>query len=295
MTSFKEAPALVEAELRRLMEARRARIPEKLYDSMCYSLFAGGKRLRPFLVMAGAEAVGGDSRSAMPTAAAFEIIHTYTLIHDDLPAMDDDDLRRGMPTNHIKFGDATAILAGDGLLTLAFEAITEDPAEGKPVPPAIMAEVIRRVAIAVGAEGTVGGQQVDIESEGKEGDMETLEYIHTRKTGAMITAAVEVGGLIGGGALPDIAALASYGQKVGHAFQVVDDILDVTGSTEELGKPVGSDEGLNKMTYPALIGLEESRKLAKRMVEEAIAALEPLSGQTESLAWLARFIEERTH
>ncbi len=291
---FKQLREEVEAELHKIFDAH-AGAPPRLLEAMKYSTFAGGKRLRPMLVTASAEAVGGNSAKTITTAAAIELIHTYTLIHDDLPAMDNDELRRGIPTNHKKFGEATAILAGDALLTLAFESLASPGPSGHNPPPEIKVRVIDIVAKSVGAAGTVGGQEVDLEYEGKEGDIEKLEYIHTRKTGAMIRAAVEAGGIIGGGSDGDIAALVSYGLKIGHAFQIIDDILDVTCATEQLGKDAGSDEGNLKMTYPALIGLDESKKLADKLIREAIESLAPLKGDTATLAAIAEYIGERKH
>jgi len=284
----------IDLELHRIFKSR-GDIPSKLLASMKYSLFAGGKRLRPMLAVASAQAVGGDSAKALPTAVAFELIHTYTLIHDDLPAMDDDDLRRGIATNHKKFGEATAILAGDALLTLAFEIIAEPLSNGSTILPSIQVKVLQKVAQAVGAEGTVGGQEVDMECEECDGDIKKLEYIHTRKTGAMITAAVEAGGIIGGGDEQALKSLTKYGNSVGHAFQIIDDILDVTGETSKMGKSVGSDEGNGKMTYPLLIGLEESKKLADKMIDEALTALPDLNGDTSTLKGIAEFIGKRTH
>ncbi len=291
---FKEIGSEVDAELHRIFKAR-SDIPKKLLESMAYSTFAGGKRLRPMLVIASAESVGGDRKSAYPTAAAFELIHTYTLIHDDLPAMDDDELRRGMPTNHKKFGEATAILAGDGLLTLAFEVISEPQPNGHHIKPETQIKLLNRIAKAVGAEGTVGGQEVDMECEDSSGDIKKLEYIHTRKTGAMITAAVEAGGIIGGAGDEELSLLNIYGQSVGHAFQIVDDILDVTGNTEKLGKPAGSDEDRKKMTYPSLLGLEKSKKLADEMVDRAVETALKLKGDSKILVTIAKFIGERKH
>ena len=288
---FEQIRADVDSELKRIFDAR-AGIPPKLLESMKYSVFAGGKRLRPTLVVAAAEAVGGARKSALPAAAALELIHTYTLIHDDLPAMDNDDMRRGLPTNHKKFGEATAILAGDGLLTLAFEVMAEQPGDA-PVPAAALLRVVRIVAKAVGAEGTVGGQEVDIEYEGKRGDLKILEYIHAHKTGTMITAAVEAGGLLGGADEKALAALTAYGKNTGLAFQVFDDILDVVGDAKEMGKNTGGDGKKQKTTYPALMGLEESKKFGARLVEEAVAALSAITGDTRHLKELAEYVAKR--
>ncbi|GMT43062.1 MAG: farnesyl-diphosphate synthase [bacterium] len=292
---FEEIRRQVDEELNRIFSSRRE-IPQNLRESMSYSIFAGGKRLRPTLVVAAAEAVGGNRKAAMPTAAAFEIIHTYTLIHDDLPIMDNDDLRRGLPTNHRKFGEAAALLAGDALLTLAFEILAEPIQAEASVNPTVQVEIIRTVAAAVGALGTVGGQALDVEYEGRNGDLGALEKIHSLKTGAMIAAAVGCGGLLGGASSgPERAALAIYGKKVGLAFQIIDDILDVTGEAEKLGKNIGVDVEKKKMTYPAVAGLEKSRKMGEELVEQAAAALHPLKGNSEPLKELARFISKRTH
>ena len=291
---FKEIRREVDDELRNVFDSR-SDIPQKLLESMRYSIFAGGKRLRPTLVLEAAEAVGGNRLAALPTAAAFEIIHTYTLIHDDLPAMDDDDLRRGLPTNHIKFGDATAILAGDSLLTLAFELMAGPLPEELGIAPSVQLEVVRRAAVAVGAQGTVGGQQVDLQSEGKNGDMELLQRLHDLKTGAMFRAALECGGLLGGADEGELAALTLYGNKIGLAFQIIDDILDVTGDSEKLGKKTGMDEQKNKMTYPALLGLEKSKVMGEQLVEQAVDSIKALSGDTQPLCELARYITARTN
>ena len=289
---FDALRAETERELKRVFDARRGGVPARLMASMEYSVNAGGKRLRPVLCLAACEAVGGNRAAALPTAAAFEIIHTYTLIHDDLPAMDNDDLRRGMPTNHIKFGDATAILAGDGLLTLAFELTAEQP-QGATLNPAVMVRVARLVAKAVGAEGTVGGQQADMENENKDADLKTLEYIHRHKTGTMIAAAAETGALLGGADDATADALLAYGQKIGHAFQVFDDILDVVGNAQEMGKNTGGDEKKKKTTYPKLMGLEESKQYGFKLIGEAVAALAPVKGDTQFLKELAVYIGAR--
>ena len=291
---FKAVRQEVDNELRKVFDSR-SDIPNKLLESMRYSIFAGGKRLRPTLVLEAAEAVGGNRKAALPTAAAFEIIHTYTLIHDDLPAMDDDDLRRGLPTNHKKFGDATAILAGDSLLTLAFELMAKPLPEELGVSATVQLEVVRRAAFGVGAQGTVGGQQIDLESEGKNGDMELLQQLHDLKTGAMFRASLECGGLLGGANEDDLAALTLYGNKIGLAFQIIDDILDVTGETEKLGKKTGMDEQKNKMTYPALLGLEKSKVLGEQLVEEAVDSIKALRGDIRPLCELARYITARTN
>jgi geranylgeranyl diphosphate synthase type II len=283
----------VDRELNRIFDSRRD-IPQKLLESMMYSVMAGGKRLRPSLVITAAEAVGGDRKAALPTAAALEMIHTYTLIHDDLPAMDNDDLRRGLPTNHKKFGEATAILAGDGLLTLAFEVMAEEP-PGAPVGGDVLVRVIRTVSKAVGALGTVGGQQLDMEYEGRAADAEILEKIHALKTGAMITAAVKSGAMLGGAGERELAVLTVFGDKVGLAFQVFDDILDVEGDAKTMGKNVGGDVKKKKTTYPALMGLEESKKFGNKLIDEGMSALGGIKGETGFLKELALYVAKRTN
>lgn len=268
-------------------------MPESLHQSMRYSVFAGGKRIRPILMIAACEAVGGRAESAMPAACALEMIHTYSLIHDDLPAMDDDDLRRGRPTNHKVFGEAIAILAGDALLTEAF-ILLSDPETNREVPPAVSRRVIHTVARCAGSLGMVGGQVVDMESEGKTVTFPTLEYIHTHKTGALILAAIQSGALLGGADEAGLAALTRYGEAAGLAFQVADDILDVVGTQEAIGKDVGSDEARGKATYPALLGLDQARGRARELRDLAVAALEPLGERAEPLRQIAHFIVDRT-
>jgi len=268
-------------------------MPESLHQSMRYSVFAGGKRIRPILMIAACEAVGGREESAMPAACALEMIHTYSLIHDDLPAMDDDDLRRGRPTNHKVFGEAIAILAGDALLTEAF-ILLSDPETNREVPPTISRRVIHTVARCAGSLGMVGGQVVDMESEGKTVTFPTLEYIHTHKTGALILAAIQGGALLGGADEEALAALTRFGEAAGLAFQVADDILDVVGTQEAIGKDAGSDEARGKATYPALLGLDQARGRARELRDLAVAALEPLGERAEPLRQIAHFIVNRT-
>ncbi len=289
---FDQIHSEVDEELEKILSARKG-IPPKLLESMRYSVFAGGKRVRPIMLIAATEAVDGSRRAALPTAAAIEMIHTYTLIHDDLPAMDDDDMRRGLPTNHIKFGEATAILAGDALLTLAFEAIADPLPEGHITDPAVQLEVMRIITKAVGAGGTVGGQQMDIESEGKKGALDELELMHRLKTGAMIRAAVECGAHIGEAEAGQLRAICAYGEKIGLAFQVIDDILDVEGSMEELGKSAGSDEKKRKMTYPSAMGVGKSKEMAAHLVEEAIGCLNDLDEKADPLRDIANLIFKR--
>jgi geranylgeranyl diphosphate synthase type II len=258
---------------------------------MRYSVFAGGKRLRPILVIAGAEAVGGGLADVMPTACALECIHTYSLIHDDLPAMDDDDFRRGHPTNHKVYGEAIAILAGDGLLTLAFRLIAEHGSSA--TPPGALRAVLAEIADAAGTLGMVGGQVVDIESEGRQISAETLEYIHTHKTAALIRAALRSGALLGGATRQQLDAIGVAGARLGLAFQVVDDILDVEGNLDELGKTAGSDQRKQKATYPDHHGLEAARVMARTLIDEAKSALAPFGPAADPIRALADFVFER--
>jgi geranylgeranyl diphosphate synthase type II len=262
-------------------------------SAMQYSLFAGGKRLRPILCMAGAEAVGGEGKDVLPVACAIELIHTYSLIHDDLPVMDDDDMRRGKPTNHKVFGEAVALLAGDGLLTKAFHVMTSPDFVNRVRPNALLV-VIGLIAQAAGYEGMVGGQVVDIESEGKEVDPHILEFIHTHKTGALISASVVSGAILAGAVEDQVKALTSYGQSIGLAFQVSDDILDIEGDSRVLGKNVGSDTRQEKITYPAVLGLKRSKEIQKELVERAIEFLAPFDRRSEPLRHMAKYIIART-
>lgn len=272
-------------------------VPEKLKESMLYSLRAGGKRLRPVLVLAATEACGGDLNKAMPVALALEMIHTFSLIHDDLPAMDDDDLRRGVPTNHKKFGDAVAILAGDGLLAEAFSCLASGMGggplgNGKNGKGQIV-EVIADIARAAGAKGMTGGQAMDLEAEGKKVSYEELRSIHSFKTGALITVAVTSGAKIAGASAEKIECLRKYGESIGLAFQITDDILDIEGTTEELGKPAKSDVENRKSTYPSVLGIERSKKLAKELVDKAYSALAEFDSKADPLREIARYILTR--
>jgi geranylgeranyl diphosphate synthase type II len=261
----------------------------RVTEAMHYSLFAGGKRLRPILCLAGAEAVGGNVGEAMPVACALEMIHTYSLIHDDLPAMDDDNLRRGQPTCHKKFDEATAILAGDGLLTEAFrivaEAVTKFPEQQK-----VLLEVIHLIAQAAGYQGMVGGQMLDLMAEGRKITHKELETIHRMKTGALLTAAVRSGGLVGGGNRQEVTLLTNFGEKFGLAFQITDDILDVEGDSLEMGKAAGADAKRQKATYPALLGPEKAKTWAQKIVDAAVADIEPLGERAAPLRELARYL-----
>jgi geranylgeranyl diphosphate synthase type II len=285
-----ERRKLVDEALERFLPAEDA-APPTVHRAMRYSVLAGGKRLRPILVIAGAEAVGGSAELVLPTAGALELIHTYSLIHDDLPAMDDDDYRRGRLTNHKVFGEAMAILAGDALLTLAFKLVAGNAAQGADA--RVICDVVAEIAAAAGTGGMVGGQVVDIESEGKTITVEALDYIHTHKTAALIRASLRAGAMLGGAKPNALRAITDAGDRLGLAFQIVDDILDVEGSLEELGKTAGSDERKRKATYPALYGLEASRARARALIQEAKLALRPLGPRSEPIRALADFILER--
>jgi geranylgeranyl diphosphate synthase type II len=263
-----------------------------LLKAMKYSLFAGGKRLRPILCLAGTEAVGGTETDCLPVACALELIHTYSLIHDDLPVMDNDDLRRGKPTSHKIFGEAVALLAGDGLLTEAFSLMTNADLR-KNVSPQRMLRVIRLISNASGYNGMVGGQVVDIQSEGKIVDLSTVEFIHTHKTGALIAAAVTSGAMLGPGDESQVSAITTYGRKIGLAFQISDDILDIEGDTHLMGKKVGADQEKGKTTYPSVLGLKKSKETQSKLVEEAIESLRIFNHPAEPLRRIALYIIER--
>jgi geranylgeranyl diphosphate synthase type II len=289
---LRERTALVDAALDRCLPGGDI-LPPRLHQAMRYSVFAGGKRLRPVLIIAACEAVGGQPERVLPAACAMEMIHTYSLIHDDLPAMDDDDFRRGRLTNHKVFGEANAILAGDALLTEAFRLLADTEAN-RGVDPAVSLRVIETIARCAGSQGMVGGQVVDMESEGQSIDLATLQYIHTRKTGALFLASIQTGAWLGGGSAEQVAALTRFGETAGLAFQIADDILDIVGDQQELGKDVGSDQARGKVTYPALLGLSEARRRAEELRDLAIAALEPLGAAADPLRAIARYIIDRT-
>ena len=269
--------------------------PPDLLEAMRYSLMAGGKRLRPILVLLAAEACGADPRDAMPAACAVEMVHTYSLIHDDLPAMDDDDLRRGQPTSHVAFGEAMAILAGDALLTRAFEILAADLPD-----PVVAAECCRVLASAGGSDGMVGGQVADLAAtntspESIDDPLQVLGAIHRRKTGRLLAASLELGAVVAGAEKQVRESLLDYGQQVGLAFQVADDLLDVEGDINRMGKTSGRDAHLGKWTYPALAGNDTSRRLARNCIASACAAVEPLGEAGEPLKVLAEFVIERDH
>ena len=264
--------------------------PPKIHQAMRYSVMAGGKRLRPILCVEAGRLLGAHGQALLSMGSALELIHTYSLIHDDLPALDNDDLRRGKPTSHRAFDEATAILAGDALLTLAFEVL----ASPGPLSEPRKLRAIRELAHAIGTDrGMIGGQVVDLEMAGRKGDARTLEYIHSAKTGALIRASVRCGGLYAQAGEPDLARLTQYGEKIGLAFQIVDDLLDVLGAQESLGKTVGKDDQQQKTTYPAVHGIEESRRLASQLVQEACEALEPYGDRARTLQGIARYLTVR--
>lgn len=267
-------------------------LPFSLHSAMRYAVFAGGKRIRPVLLLAACDAVGGVIQAAMPAACALEMIHTYSLIHDDLPAMDDDDFRRGRPTSHKVYGEAVAILAGDALLTEAF-VLLSNPAY-LTVKTQTMLAVIRELSCCAGSRGMVGGQIVDMQSEGKDDiDLATVQYIHTHKTGALIKAAVKAGALLGGASTEDLSSLTRYGEAIGLAFQIADDILDIEGTTEEIGKDAGSDVARGKATYPAVMGLSDSKRRASELVEMAVDSLAAFDSTADPLREIARYIIAR--
>ncbi len=264
-----------------------------LSEAMAYSVFAGGKRLRPILAIAAYEACGGTGEHIVPYASSLELIHTYSLIHDDLPAMDDDDLRRGKPTNHKVFGEGMAVLAGDALLTEAFFLLSQQSNSPLRISGPLLLKLIRDVAMSAGAHGMVGGQAEDILCENKAIDGEDLAFIHAHKTGALITASVRMGGILANVGKRKFHALTRYGENVGLAFQIIDDILDVRGDTEVLGKPAGSDERKKKLTYPAVYGIEVSLRKAEALINESISDLRGFSEDADPLREIARYILER--
>jgi geranylgeranyl diphosphate synthase, type II len=282
--------AEVEAALDRCLPVT---YPERIYESMRYSLLAGGKRLRPILCLATCELVGGTWEMAMPTACALEMFHTMSLIHDDLPAMDNDDFRRGKPTNHKVYGDDIAILAGDALLAYAFEIIADTTQN---VAPHLVLQVIARLGQGMGAAGLAGGQVVDLECEGKpDVTLDTLHFIHTHKTSALLEASVECGAILAGVEKANLDRLSRYARNIGLAFQIADDILDITASKEVLGKTAGKDLAAQKATFPSLLGLEESRRRATELIEEAKAELSVFGTQATPLVAIADYITSRNY
>lgn len=282
---LKERKALVDAALDAALPAETER-PETLHRAMRHSIFAGGKRLRPILCLAAAEACGGSIEAAMPLGVAIECLHTYTLIHDDLPCMDDDDFRRGHPTCHKVFGDAIAVLAGDALQALAFEICGWQPRGG---------EYARELAETSGSRKLVGGQVLDLEGETKQLNLEELKFIHLSKTAALLTTTVRFGAMSANANDEQLLALTDFGQACGLAFQIIDDILDVTQTSEQLGKSAGKDEASDKSTFPALLGLEASREEAHRLTERAKRDLEIFGERGKALAALANHLLDRDY
>jgi geranylgeranyl diphosphate synthase type II len=282
---FDQDHRLVDAELERLLPAENER-PSLIHQAMRYSVFAGGKRVRPILCIEAFRIFSTVTPSVLPVACALEFIHTYSLIHDDLPALDNDDLRRGRPTCHKKFGEAMAILAGDALLTLAFETLA-----AAPLLPAERVALVREIAAAAGTrEGMVGGQVADLEAERKQVTADLLEYIHRSKTAALICASIVSGAIAGGASDEDQDQLREFGRLIGWAFQVTDDILDVEESSASLGKTAGKDQAQQKATYPALFGLEKSHQFARELAAQAMAALEPFGARAANLRELGEFL-----
>jgi geranylgeranyl diphosphate synthase type II len=278
----------VDAALEQIFPAP-AGLQKSVLEAARYSLFAGGKRLRPILCLAAAEVVGGTSESVMPVACALEMIHTYSLIHDDLPAMDNDDFRRGKPTCHKAFGEAMAVLAGDTLLTEAFGFIVDGAASGD-CPSYKLIKVIGILVRASGYRGMIGGQVIDLESENQTVDLATVEYMHIHKTGALLSASLETGALLGGGTAEQISTLTHYGHHFGLAFQITDDILDVEGDAELMGKTPGSDMAKNKKTYPVLLGMTRSKDAAREHVKEALKDLDNFDEKAEPLRAIAQYL-----
>lgn len=292
---LKERIYKIEAHLREfLYSGDKNNTPKVILESMEYSLMAGGKRLRPILLMEAAECVGGDIKKVLPLACAIEMIHTYSLIHDDLPIMDNDDYRRGKPTNHKIFGDGMALLAGDALLNFSFETMLNHIPKGiDEMRQYIMA--IQEILSAAGIYGMIGGQVKDLECEGQKMDLGTLQYIHANKTGALICASIRAGAIAGGGTNNQLNSLTSFGEKIGLAFQIVDDILDVIGDEKKLGKSVGSDAKNQKLTYPSIYGLEESKKMVDKLLEDALKEIEIFGKKGEFLSELGNFICKRDY
>jgi geranylgeranyl diphosphate synthase type II len=266
--------------------------PATLHKAIRYSLFAGGKRVRPILAIAACEATGRSSPAVLPFASALELVHTYSLIHDDLPAMDNDDYRRGKPTNHKVFGEAMAILAGDALLTMAFE-LASRPASADGLDPRAQMRIIQELASGAGNVGMVGGQVADIEAEGKDIDLATLEGVHRWKTGKLIRASVRIGAIVGGATDAQLSSLTGYAEDIGLAFQIADDVLNVVGSREELGKDANTDASRGKKTYPSFFGVDGARKLAEERAASAIRHLTDFDEKADPLRELARYITAR--
>jgi geranylgeranyl diphosphate synthase type II len=288
---LKEQKTLVDGALVRYLPDEE-QYPPVIFQAMRYSVFAGGKRLRPILALAAAEAVGAKAEAVLPLACALECIHTYSLIHDDLPALDDDDYRRGRLTSHKMFGEANAILAGDALLTFAFELLS-DRAQWPSCAPELVLQVVHEVAYAIGTFGMIGGQVVDLQMEKQAVELPTLQYIHAHKTGALLRTSVRCGAVVGGGCPAEVEALTQYGTHIGLAFQIMDDILDVRGDEQLMGKALRKDDERQKATYPRLVGLAESEARAQAAVAAGVDALAVLGARREVLCQLAEYIIAR--
>ncbi len=285
-----ESKKLIDGCLERLLPPEDE-APATIHKAMRYSVFAGGKRVRPILVLASGESMGGDREALLHLGAAVEMMHTYSLIHDDLPALDNDDLRRGNPTCHKVFGEAMAILAGDSLMTRCYQVLAELPK----IQDSVKVRIVSEIAAATGTiNGMIGGQVVDLESEGMPINSEILEYIHHSKTGALLTACVRCGALAAGANPEELQRLSDFGSKIGLVFQIVDDILDITSSSEMLGKTAGKDEKVKKATYPALYGIEASRKMALDLASSALKSIDNFGEGANALRSLAQFIVSRT-
>ena len=291
-TYLEDRCKIVDKALNGFLPKTRIR-PVTVHEAMRYSIFAGGKRLRPILSLAAAEACGGDTENALAPAAAVECIHTYSLIHDDLPCMDDDDLRRGQPTSHIKYGEGIAVLAGDALLTIAVEILAQTP----PAKRYDVGAYVSELAIASGSRHLIGGQILDLEGEGSDIQLTPtqLKYIHESKTAALLTSSIRLGGMSANATPRRLEALTSYGKSLGLAFQIIDDILDVTQTSEKLGKSAGKDEATDKSTYPALFGLEKSRKEAARLTKKAHDALKLFGKQGQRLHEILDYLLDRDY
>ncbi len=285
---YQEKCTIIDKELAELISSKNA-TPAIIFEAMEYSLFAGGKRLRPIMLMAAADAVGGKGTDYVKMACGLEMIHTYSLIHDDLPAMDDDDYRRGKLTSHKVFGEGMAILAGDGLLTAAFTTMLSQ----SHVDPAVILAVVKEISTAAGAYGMIGGQVIDLTSEGKAIDLETVQLMHQGKTGALFEAALRAGAQLAGALQWQVAALTEYAQQFGLAFQITDDILDVVGSQEKIGKPVGSDLKNHKATYVTLYSLEEARIMGKEAVDQALRSLGKFGPEADILREMVKSLLSR--
>jgi geranylgeranyl diphosphate synthase type II len=289
---LKDRAALIERALAGTVGVHGG-LEARLFEAMRYSLLDGGKRLRPILALAACDAVGGKIGDAMNFAGAVEMIHTYSLVHDDLPSMDNDDLRHGKPTNHKVYGDAIATLAGDALLTDAFGVVARSPLAAKF--PHVVIQLIAELSDAAGSGGMVAGQVVDLLGEGRTMNLEQLEYLHGKKTGALFLASVRGGARCGHATEPQLESLTKYAQALGLSFQVIDDLLDVESSTEQMGKRTNKDQAAGKNTYPALMGIEQSRQLARDLESRANAALAGFDQRAEPLRAIASFVVERKH